>query len=165
MKTRAVMTGVLWALCAAGYVYLLRFAADIVLIAAGMGLYFLMVAFLPLLALGGLLILGIPLTLLARLLRRQRIAAVGLSLGLALGLWFPLITLEELEFYRHRAIYETQVADCDCGYVVLRPVRYYRPLVYVASPDKLEHIPFCHYDGFVYRRINAHWYICQEDFN
>jgi hypothetical protein len=145
-------------------IYAVRFLLDEALMLAGLGRGFLLMAAAPLLlalALGTILGAGWGLGALIR--RRRWAIIIGLSLGVIIGISAPLLTREEIHFRRHRASYEAQVDAATKA--TFRPVRYYRPLVYVADPAAIEQVPWCGFDGAVVRRLDTHWFICQEDFN
>ncbi len=145
-------------------IYAARFLLDETLILVGLGLGFLLMAAAPLLlalALGAMLGAGWSLDALIR--RRRWAAIVGLSLGVIASLSAPLLTREEIHFRRHRANYESRIEAATTA--TFRPVRYYRPLVYVADPAAIAQVPWCGIDGAIVRRLDTHWFICQEDFN
>jgi hypothetical protein len=153
-----------WSIGTAMLIYAARFLLDEALMLAGLGLGFLLMASAPLLlplALGA--ILGAGWGLGALILRRRWAAIIGLALGIITGLGAPLLTREEIHFRRHRASYEMQIEAAPTA--TFRPGRYYRPLVYVADPAAIEQVPWCGFDGAIVRRLDTHWFICQEDFN
>ena len=153
-----------WSTGTAIVIYAVRFLWDEALMLAGLGMGFLLIAAAPLLlalALGAILGTGWGLGALIR--RRRWTAIIGLLLGVIIGLSTPLLTREEIHFRRHRANYESRIEAATTA--TFRPVRYYRPLVYVADPADIEQAPWCGLDGAIVRRLSTHWFICQEDFN
>ena len=160
----AIKKTLCWSIGTALSIYAARFLLDEALVLAGLGLGFLLMAAAPLLlalALGALLGTGWGLGALIH--HRRWAAIIGLALGVIIGLSAPLLTREEIHFRRHRASYEAQVDAVTTA--TFRPIRYYRPLVYVADPTAIEQVPWCGFDGAVVRRLDTHWFICQEDFN